>query len=508
MTNVTTSPDKLIPARVQLDALNQRRLVILESLTVLFLVALTFWSVGPLIEEWGLLRALNENGLGYIKTFAPSIPMRPFHLVAYALQWVLGAGHPVGVAAGTSVLLVARYLITRWAVSPFLSGYERWVVSVLAATLAFWPGVWLGRYGSAQLSAVLFFVALGFSVRLYQRWSITSALGCVASVVIMLATYQGLTLCLIAIPFASLLWASNENSANRFSCAIKSLRIGGTIALGFALYAAYWIFISSKMGNAGYEGSLAGDSARLFTIAGLAKHVETAYVSAFGQEAHSLPLMLLLVFFMCGNSITKLSTIMSRVFWSVLAFCLVVLLPFLSLIYVNALHIRDLDRVLFPVSAGIVLVCISLLNRFRGAYSSNTSFNAHAVVVMLLVSSVLVALDSRHYVNVQRSVLSQTWDEANKVGAKSAVIRDMTGTLGDVYTLFSSSPNDALAVLGMKLTVTICTPLSVDRLHPVAQRFPITSTVRCEDLPPPTDSPLILYARWKAWDDNTIVVAP
>src|SRR6476620_4565021 len=87
------------------------RLIVLESLTLLTLLALTFWSVRPLLEEWGMFRAFNVYGLGYLQTLIRTLPMRPFHFISYALQWLLGNGQPVGVGAGTSVLLVTRYFV-------------------------------------------------------------------------------------------------------------------------------------------------------------------------------------------------------------------------------------------------------------------------------------------------------------------------------------------------------------------------------------------------------------
>lgn len=508
MINVSASPEKLIPVPSPLGVVNKRRLIILESFTVLTLMALTFWSVGPLLEEWDLFRAFNEHGLTYIQIFAPSIPMRPLHLTAYALQWLLGAGQPVGVALVTGLLMVIRYLVARWAVTPFLFGYDRWVVAVLAATLVFWPGVWLGRYGSAQLSAILFFVALGFSVRLYQRWSTIWAIGCTVSVALMLAMYQGLTLCLAAIPFASLLWGqiSDAKISSTYSKFNNTIRICFAVGAGFVLYGIYWLVVSSMVGGSGYEGALVTDSARLLTVAGLWAHIEAAYKTAYEQSPQLLPLLLMMAFLLCKKSLEKLETPSSRIPATGLVFLLVGSLPILSIIYVNASHILDVDRVLFPVSAGFVLVCISLLAHFRRSCSNNLELlSASVVVAVVLISSVLVANGVRHYVQLQRSVIDQTWSAVEKGDWKSVMIRDTTGTLGDVYTFLGPALGNASTVLGRNLTANICTPLSVDRMHPVAQRFPITTTPYCEGLPATTDATLILTARWI---NGVLVVGP
>jgi hypothetical protein len=85
----------------------------------------------------------------------------------------------------------------------------------------------------------------------------------------------------------------------------------------------------------------------------------------------------------------------------------------------------------------------------------------------------------------------------------------MTGKLGDVYTLYQTTLTDALALTGdERVMATICTPLSVDRVHPVANRFPIPSTQRCEDLPElkREAQPGLLVTRWN--DGVLDVVAP
>lgn len=508
MINVSANPEKLIPVSLPLELVNKRKLIVVEVVTVLALLALAFWSVGPLIEEWGLLRAFNEHGLSYLQTFAPSIPMRPLHLTAYALQWLLGNGHVIGVALGTSLLLVVRYFVVRWAVSPILFGYDRWVAAVLGATLVFWPGVWLGRYGSAQLSAILFFVALGFSVRLYQRWSTVWAIGCAVSVALMLAMYQGLTLCLAAIPLASLLWGrvGSANKTRVIDRIISSGRVCIPLGVGFVLYGIYCLVVSSKLGNSGYEGALAADSARLLTLAGFLTHAKSAYLTAFGKEAHLLPMLLVLSFFICGRALGKIESPRTRLYESALVFLLVCSLPLLSMIYVNVLHIGDVDRVLFPVSAGFVLLGITLLGRYRSNVPGSLApFDASVVVAVVLVSSVLIAHGVKQYVELQRSVIAQTWAATASSGSELVLIQDTTGTLGDVYTFLGPTLGDASTVLGRKLTANICTPLSVDRLHPVAQRFPITTTPRCEELPPAADGTLILTARWLG---GVLVVGP
>jgi hypothetical protein len=179
-------------------------------------------------------------------------------------------------------------------------------------------------------------------------------------------------------------------------------------------------------------------------------------------------------------------------------------LPLFSLIYVSALHINDIDRVLYPVSTAFVLVCLTILSYFRKNQTIKSSAsNISFAVIILLVASSSIAFGTRQYGEIQKSVLTQALAASEKNKSTSIVIRDTTGVLGDVYTLYVGALSSAMSALGKSINGTICTPLSVDRIHPVAQRFPVVSTPRCEEIPQATIPPLVLTARW---DNGNIVV--
>lgn len=479
---------------------NERIQVVLESLTLLALMVLVFWAVAPLLEEWGVINALNTQGLGYLRFFASEIIMRPLHLTPYTLEWALGNGHPGGVAAGVGVLMVMRYFVVRWAVTPFLQGKDRWVVATLAAVLVAWPGVWLGRFSSAQLSAVFFFAALGFAVRVFQRRSLGMGIGCACSVLLLLMTYQGLVLCLIALPFLSMFWHRTSDSmatdAEKNDIRNKAVRIFLSLAVGFVIYGIYWFVMSRMMGNGGYDGSLAANSSRLLSASSLWSHIEVAFATAYGQELFLLPFLVLMASFLYWNEAGTVGTVKSRFITGTIVFLVVALLPLLSIIYVSELHIRDIDRVLYPVSIGFVLVCLTILIRYRDRHSVHSNLlSSSLIVVALLTASGVLAHQIKHYANIQNVVIEQTLIAANQSNAHSVTIRDTTGIIGDVYTLLPPTLTDAISVYGKSITATICTPSSVDRIHPVARRYPITSTQRCEELPAASDGTLILTAR-------------
>lgn len=455
------------------------RLLAVEFGTLFVLLALTLWSVRPLLEEWGMLHTFKINGFKYIWMFAESAPMRPLHLVPAGLNWAFGQGRPLGVAAATGFMLVMRYLVVRWAVTPLLGPYERWVVASMAAVLITWTGIWLGRFGPAHLSLILFFAAVGFSIRLCRQWTFTAAIGCIVSVALMLGVYQGLALCVVALPLFALLWNTpTATEAGGFSRYRRVVHLALTVASGFLAYGLYAVIATRVLGG-GYESTLAQNSGQLLTFAGMSGHVARAYSTAFGGTV-VLPLLLLLAFY--AAHVSMRGNVGRNEYSAIgLAAFLVGSLPLFAVIYVNALHISDPDRVLFPVASAFVLVAISVLAWRRTApIDLIRGREAACVVLVLLVASFIGASSVKKYGKLQENVIQQTVAAIGKQQPRSVLLHDTTGLLGDVYTLLNPLFTEALAVHGQTISATICTPNSIDRIHPDARRYPIPTTERCE----------------------------
>ncbi|MBE1159146.1 hypothetical protein [Dyella acidiphila] len=489
---MTASPDEV---RSQLR---------LELLTLCVLMVIAFACVGPLLEEWGLLLAFHDYGLGYIATgFFHT--MRPLHLIAYATQWVLGAGHHprLGVAAATAVFLLLRYFAARWAVSPLLTGHGRWVISTMAAVLVPWDGAWLGRYAPSQLSAVFFFLAFGCVIRLYPRWSVRWGAMCALCVLLLLATYQGLFLCIAVAPFAilSLRGEGVDGRAETFATTINSMvRMYAAIALGGVVYGLYWLVISHVLGADLYEENIASGSGSLFTLPAVIAHVKAVVVTSYVKQPTVLPLLFAAIGMLCWPGMEKLEQ--RSLQWRVmlLALLCLVLMPLLGLVYVDALHLNDPQRITFPLSAGAVLLAFALLNFFsRRRMQAVNAVNGSMVVLILLINCGFLGNAVRQDAVLQRNVITQALNVVKAHKSRTLVIEDMTGQLGDVYTLYQHTLSQALGASGTEgVEATICTPLSVDRIDPVARRFPISSTPRCEDLPELKSGPKagVLVTRW------------
>ena len=464
------------------------------------LTAIALWAVYPLLEEWGMYRAFNAQGLGYIWELARQIPMRPFHLIPYAVHWISGGGNPAGVGIGTAIFLLMRYFVTYWAVTPFLKGNARLLAATLAATLLAWPGAWYGRYAAAQASAILFFLALGFSVRFLRAPSWRSTAGCIVSVFLLLCTYQALAICLLAIPLVATSWpappavasgAVNSRLSNAGRTAIP-------IASGFLLYAIYAVTCKLILGSLGYEESLASDASRLLSVPGAVTHIKAVYATAYFNTVYVFPLLLAFFLLVHRDGLRRTGEPGRALSSAAAAILLVGALPLMSLVFVNEAHMRDLDRVLFPLSVGFVLVMATasfhLVGRGLEEIHPGTAASA---IGLLLIAAFLTAANGRENGLIQASVLKQTLPILSKTGPRSVLLRDETGKLGDVYTLYQIAFELALVVSGADVKAMICTPRGVDRLHDVARRFPIPSTPRCEELQDGGAGELVLSARWE-----------
>ncbi|HAV35006.1 MAG TPA: hypothetical protein DCX52_01380 [Massilia sp.] len=488
------------------NATGNKRLTVLEFATLIVLAALSFWAVRPLLEEWGLFNVIKTQGIGYILAYAESTPMRPLHLLAIALNWELGQGHLIGIAAGNAVMMVLRYGVARWAVSPVLAGNDRWVIATLAAVLPAWSGIWFGRFGAAQLSLIFFFAVIGFSLRLARKWSWSTALACVASVWLLLSVYQALALCLVAMPLFALLWQDGTRRADQATAPHwQFIRLAVTIGTGFVCYALYAIIASRLLGGGSYEATLAQGSSKLLTVAGIAQHVMRGYATAFARDL-TLPLMLLLGYFVIGPALLQQRGERTFVSAQALFLLLVASLPLFSLIYMNELHIGDPDRVMLPVATAFVVALLSLMVRYRpSAGNLLASRQAAAIVLVLLVVGTLGAASAKKYADLQETVLAQTLNAVETQQPRSLLLHDATGRLGDVYTFLNPLFSEALAVHGHNVTALICTPRDIDRIHPDAQRYPIPTTQRCDEVAPMPAPVLVLTVR----DENgTITVRP
>ncbi len=147
------------------------------------------------------------------------------------------------------------------------------------------------------------------------------------------------------------------------------------------------------------------------------------------------------------------------------------------------LHTNDPERIFFPPSVSLVLFGIFVAQK---TFSSRVA-PSFTTVSMLLISLVLIsaqlsywptlASQNRHFLKSVEFIVSES-DSIHSVQ-----LRDATGRYGDVNTFFSTSLQSALTYTNPKfLKAEICTMRGRERMHPIAARYPLNTTVYCDKL--------------------------
>ncbi len=460
--------------------MRDRRLPALEVATLLVIAGLALWSVRPLYEEWGTLLHFSQLGPFYPWVYSlEQMALRPLHMAGYLLQWALAGGAPIGVALATLLVALARYAVIRWAVTPILAPAERWVVASLAAVLFVWPGAWLGRFIGAQISALLFFLALGCCLRLARGASAAAFVAAVLSAFAALLFYQAPALAMLpaAALSAALAWRAPDAPAERR----RALLAGAPFILALALYVLYAALVMGVVATGTYEAPMMG--APLSPAVVLAR-VAAVYASAFGQMPPTAPLLVAVA---AGLLFAGPNPARGRAF--VLAIVAVLLLPLLALVYQYQAHVTDPERTLLPVSVGFVLIVIVIGAWRQGKAATAGLAPAASLVAVALLAALAFAYQARTYWNLQASVIVAMLDQHLADGA-AVLLEDTTGLLGDEYAFYTvpdgeggrrTAIREALAVRGLRLDIDLCTPLGTDRQHPIARRHLQETTARCED---------------------------
>lgn len=451
-------------------ASESRSLLAFEIVTVGLLFALAVWSIRPLLEEWGLFLAFNLHGLQYFAQLFDQSPIRPLHILPYWLQWAAAGGRPVGVGILCGLLMVLRYLVVRWAVSPILPGPQRAAFALLCAVCLGWQGLWFGRFSAAQISSILFFATLGFAIRLCIQPRIGAMVAAGFCVLLFLPIYQAPLLVAALLPFLALFGCWTESP--RIPPLRRFLLVGIPLLLGVGLYVGYCVAAYLLIG-AGYEANV---QTLELTQAGIFTNISQAYRAAFVATPFTLPFYGLVLCVFSAFAARRSPAPLRRL---LLLSLLTTGLPLLSLIYLYPPHTNDPERMLYPAYLGFSLIALAALAGRPGAAPQPADRTILMLALPLLAWAAICAADVRGLWALQSYVLGTTANIADARQTRSILIVDRTGRLGDVYTLYASTVSEALISQGKPLDVAICTPAEVDRIHPVAKRFPLQTTPRC-----------------------------
>jgi hypothetical protein len=456
-----------------------------ELYTLLAIAAACAVCARPLLEEWGFIVYFNGSGFWSYFHLVHQFPLRPLQGIPVAIQWVLGGGNSAGFASGFFLLLLAKYLSARWAVSTLYTGNARWLIATLAALLAPWPAEWLLRYSAAQLSAVWFFVAMGASIRCARRVTLLQLLIGSTAMLLTLLTYQALSVLGIALAaFGLTAVRADQISWTSRPLWRSVLRAVSPAIVGYVMYLVYAYFAARINGGSGYDGGVA-ESSRYDSLHGIVSSIGDLYHTVYIASPWTLILLATIVLYLLGSGRVQVGS--GTCGWQrpTLILIAVATLPLWSAPYaVNTAFSADPERVMFPVSVAFVVLCAVVLATTSPAESSAfRASGASLVVALLLVSTAFLASQARDYHNTQRDVVLQTIRLAKSAKATNVLLWDYSGTLGDVYTMLPPVLQQELTAMHSPLRATICTPRGIDRYQPVARRLLIATTPTCEDLP-------------------------
>lgn len=483
----------------------RRRVPLLDAGTVVAIFAMALYFARPLLEEWGLALYFRVHGVDSYVDLAGEFPLRPLQIAPSALQSALFGEGSLAFAVTFGLLLVAKYVALRWAVAPFLPARVAWLAACMGTVLIPWSAAWRGRFGPAELSAVFLFVALGAVLRSRGQGRVKWIVVAGVATGLMLATYQALAVCAALLPVVALVGLPPPAVARNEAVRVWIRRVAiawSPIALGAALYGGYCLLAVDAAGSAGYEGVIVDSTTSRLSLSGVWSSIPDLYRTAYNDAPWALPLFAGILALVVGGPISTLPGSRARIAWTAGLGAAIVLLPFTSLAYVASVaYLADADRVGFPIAVGFVLLTVTALLRFcdPGRFPTPAAIERQVALVIpvtvagLLLWTLPLARENLRDYQAEDFLLSGTAIAVRDARAKSVVVEDHTGTLGDIYTLYQSAFWSALTLRGTVVTAaTLCTPAGVDRIAPVATALGVSSTPRCEDVPREKPKPLVL----------------
>jgi hypothetical protein len=160
------------------------------------------------------------------------------------------------------------------------------------------------------------------------------------------------------------------------------------------------------------------------------------------------------------------------------------LAPLSSLTYVYLPHLNDPERVFLPIGLFSSIVTLLILRQFEFSKKMKCTIASITLLTILATTSNSI-LYWTNFNYIQRDTIAIVSQSPILDNEKyELVVADYSGELGDVYTFLPPILDIALDVSadGKKASVSICTPQSVVRKHPVAEKFPISTTPTCDEL--------------------------
>jgi hypothetical protein len=441
--------------------------IVATTVLIAFLFHFQWWN-GPLLEEWVFISNLNTQGLHAISLSVLATMGRPLHTLPVYLGGVLTPGSALGMYFVLGGVAAFQVIATAWALRPALSkSISSWLLGLLLALHPWWTGGDVIRFLPAQVSLLFMLIWLGSVIRYLKSGQNLWLAGSAIAVVVGLMTYQALAFVYLFGVVAACL-SLRQSFGRRANSAVVST---GLSVLGCLVYS---IFVAPKLFPSYEAELLGGSSLRLWA----------SMESIFSTEFHFGS-----VLFVFAAAVLAIVLVLSfrsprgqRIGYVFLIW-MVPLSTFSALIYMStSLHLNDPERVFFPIGVSLWLVLTLAIVRAGIEWSKSLTY---ALSVLTLVAIFFSALNLQKWAELsdaQERTLSIVSTVINEVSTNyELVLVDETGKLGDIYTFYGSAFSTAIkATFGAESPPgIICTADVVERKHPYASRYPLTTTEFC-----------------------------
>ncbi|QAY63396.1 hypothetical protein ET495_09190 [Xylanimonas allomyrinae] len=432
----------------------------------MFLVHFRPWQ-GGLLEDWGFVQAWDATGFAAYRHLIELTAGRPLHLLWTFLGLGISGGGFVGMFLVLGLVAVAQLLGTVWALAPVVR--NRWVLIFLGLAIAlhaWWPAGQVLRFLPAQVSALAVVLWIGASIRFLAGRSTLWQVLAIGAPLAGLLTYQA--------PAGALCVGAVAISAVHGSTIRRRLwHVGLTVCTVVAAM-AWSAVIAPRISPDSYESGLMTaplDVRRALCAIARTLAIESPELLIVGA------ILALIIIVLLGR--TAIAT------WQALVLLACVFMaPLTAMSFAfNLAHLNDPERVAQPVgmTLWIVATAVSILGAWRTRLP-------HLIASVGIVASTAGAMGAYStwtaFAELQQALLTSVAPIRSDASPSTRlVVEDLSGEFGDVYTFLPPHLNIAFYVEeGPGATVTLCTPADVPRDHPIAARFPITTTPTCEDL--------------------------
>ncbi|MBD7999896.1 hypothetical protein [Oerskovia gallyi] len=420
---------------------------------------------GGLLEEWGFALAWDGEGWAGFGARLAHTAGRPLHLFPAYVGLGVSDGGFVGMYLVLALVAVAQFLLTIWALSPICrSWWTRLAIGLLLATHPWWPAGLLLRFLPAQVAVLTVVIWLGLLIRYLQRGGRVRPLLIVLVPLLGLLTYQATALPLLfGVGIALVLVPTSR---------LRGIVAASTTTLAVGLALIWSTVIAPMFSPQSYESGLmaSGGAQLLDAPRAIAR---TLLLDAWPVLALAVGVAVLVVALGLDRILTRRQT------W--LALAAVVLAPFAALAYATQpTHLHDPERVGLPVGLTIWLVLAML----APALDRTKAWRTATICIAFVVSAIggALAYSTWTQASVAQEALVAVVSEQRAVTPpdRTLVVADRTGRYGDVYLLLPPHLDLALQVEdGAGSPALVCTPAGTVRDHPVAARFPLTTTPDC-----------------------------